>query len=312
MGSYKIGDLVLVRAVTMLHPGIGRSGAVVDLPVQKDNLGFPMIFSSSLKGALKNGIAAEILFGPEPNSKEKYPAAIIVTDGFLVAFPARSLIGVYGFITSPILLKRLREGINLIEATLEGKKSEKFAELMKSVENIIDLVDGIKFTGDKVLISNSEPLLLKDLNKIVINEGIFLEPYKDEDGRISKSVETLERALKIERGRLLVVHDDVALDAVRRSLFKATRIRLERKTKTVATGGLWTEEYIPQWTIFYTLFLYSKPQKADEEIEDEAGVRNKLLAITKKSNNYLIIGGNETVGRGIVKLEFLEGDGCGI
>ncbi|RLI32648.1 type III-B CRISPR module RAMP protein Cmr4, partial [Candidatus Bathyarchaeota archaeon] len=51
MGSYKIGDLVLVRAVTMLHPGIGRSGAVVDLPVQKDNLGFPMIFSSSLKGA---------------------------------------------------------------------------------------------------------------------------------------------------------------------------------------------------------------------------------------------------------------------
>jgi len=53
VGNYNTADLVFVRAITNLHPGTGRGGEVVDLPVQRDQFKFPMIYGSSLKGAIK-------------------------------------------------------------------------------------------------------------------------------------------------------------------------------------------------------------------------------------------------------------------
>jgi len=299
----------------MLHPGVGRGGEIVDLPVQKDNLGFPIIFSSSLKGPLKSLVwikkdkdVAEVMFGPDPDSEKSYTAAIVVTDGFLVSFPVRSLVGVYGFMTSPILLKRLREGIRIIRAT-SGDKGQRFTKLLESVESVVNIIDRMKLSRDEVLMSDPKMLLVEDLNKIVINEEIFLKHREDKN--ISKAIKDLEEALRIEAGRLLIVNDDTALDAIKRSLFKVARIRLKRETKTVATGGLWTEEYIPQWTIFYALLLYSEPKRENAEINNEKDVRGKLIEVIRESKNYLIIGGNETVGRGIVRLDIIEGEESG-
>jgi len=54
VGNYNTADLVFVRTITNLHPGTGRGGEVVDLPVQRDQFEFPMIYGSSLKGAIKS------------------------------------------------------------------------------------------------------------------------------------------------------------------------------------------------------------------------------------------------------------------
>ncbi|MCX8185483.1 MAG: RAMP superfamily CRISPR-associated protein, partial [Sulfolobales archaeon] len=69
-----VGRAILyVRALTPLHVGVGRGySAQVDLPVQRDEFGFPVIWSSSLKGALKAWVEGSVrkCFGPEPEELE--------------------------------------------------------------------------------------------------------------------------------------------------------------------------------------------------------------------------------------------------
>ena len=47
------GLLLLSIATTHIHPGAGRALGIVDLPVARDSLGYPLIFASEVKGALK-------------------------------------------------------------------------------------------------------------------------------------------------------------------------------------------------------------------------------------------------------------------
>jgi CRISPR-associated protein Cmr4 len=56
LAPYDSSDLVLIESVTNIHPGIGRFGGVIDMPVQRDHLGYPVIYASSLKGSLKSAL----------------------------------------------------------------------------------------------------------------------------------------------------------------------------------------------------------------------------------------------------------------
>ncbi len=298
ISPYKVSELVLIRAITNLHPGVGRTGEIVDLPVQKDNLGFPIIYSSSLKGALKSTLwqfpevdrnVVKELFGPEPEDGEKFMSAIAILDAFTVAFPVRSLEGVYAFTTSPLLLKRFSEYLKIIGDTYN------YVEKLSN----LSIGDGICQTSKKAI----DLLRIEALNnRFVINEEIDVKYITDQ----SNNIEELEKLFDIEQGRLILLSDDDALRALERSLVRVTRIAVNREKKTVKGGALWTEEYIPCNTVFATVFLYSKAKKSENVLQKEDGVKNKLHELLNKTRNYLIIGGNETIGRGIVKLEFKE------
>lgn len=295
ISPYEQAEPVLIRAVTNLHPGVGRTGEIVDLPVQKDNLGYPIIYSSSLKGALKSAVwhydsnLARVLFGPDPEEGEKFTSAMAVTDGFIVAFPVRSLEGIYAFATSPLLLKR-------------------FSELLKIVGNTCKCVEELsnKQIGKGICLTSNKA---KDFfriegfnNRIIINEEIIVESETDQ----SKNIEDLEKLFGIEQGRLILLNDDDALRALERSLVRVTRIAVDRKTKRVKEGALWTEEYIPRDTIYATVFLYSKARNYEKISEKEDNLKDKFKGLLNIMRNYLIIGGNETIGRGIVKLDFIK------
>lgn len=302
MGTYSLGDLILIRAVTMLHPGVGRGGEVVDLPVQRDNLLFPVIYSSSIKGVLKSALwiedrnSAKAIFGPDPDEEDKYPSALMITDAFILAFPVRSLVGVYAFVTAPILLDRLMESINVVEAS--GIQNERLESLKTFIEKILE-ISKLNLDRDKALVSNQSILQIDSLGgNILINEELYLKPIVDEN------IKMLESMLKIDNGRLLIVSNDTARDAIDRSIIRVTRIRLGRESKTVVEGP-WTEEYIPQWAIFQLLFLYSKPYKCNEALKDAKTVRERLVELIRSRKGYFIIGGDETIGKGIVKLEFI-------
>jgi CRISPR-associated protein Cmr4 len=299
IGPYEFCDLVLIKTVSNLHPGIGKTGGIVDMPVQKDNLGFPIIYSSSIKGALKSilwdlqGVSKNIikaLFGPELEEGEKFTSAIAILDAFTLVFPVRSLEGVYAFATSPVLLKRFNR---LLEMT------------KKDLPYIKDLSNLSINKGECQTSQNAVGLLnVEGMNKLVINEEIIVDYKLD----YSDKIKELEKLCDIELGRLIILNDAEAISALERSLVRITRIALEREKKVIKEGGLWTEEYVPLDTIFATVFLYSKASYKAEEFQNslQAGeVRNEFQNLIGKTNNYLIIGGNETIGKGIVKLRFI-------
>jgi CRISPR-associated protein Cmr4 len=323
VSPYEVAELVVIRAVTNLHPGVGRSGEIVDLPVQRDNLGFPIIYSSSLKGALKSALwrfdqereIVRTLFGPEPEEDEKFTSALAILDAPVIAFPVRSLEGVYAFATSPLLLHRLNEYTKMV-----GLEYEFVRELSR-----LSIDDGKCCASTNV--SKLLKLGIEGLeNRIIINEEIDVEPMELETQKIDKMKE-LEKLLGVEE-RLVLLSNNEALRAMERSLVRVTRIAIERERKTVKGGALWTEEYIPWGTIFTTVFLYSKATLSNsflkkieregrvniiEEIkklqENAENTKDKIHKLLDESKYYLIIGGNETIGRGIVKLE-IKDRGC--
>ena len=301
VSPYKLADVVLIRAVTNLHPGVGRVGEIVDLPVQKDNLGFPIIYSSSLKGALKSAFwhlsnmdsdvkidVVKSLFGPEPEDADKFTSALAVLDALTVAFPVRSLEGVYAFATSPFLLKRLAQLLKI-----SGKSSNLLEELsrLKIEKNVCE-----------ISVEGAEILAIKEIgNRILINEEINLECRTTNSDKIKE----VEKFLGVEEGRLLLLNNDDALRAIERSLVRVTRVALDREKKIVKTGALWSEEYIPIDTIFTSLFLYSDSKTASCTLPSNE-VKNRFREYLRRTNYYFIVGGDETIGVGIVRLEFKE------
>jgi len=308
LAPYESGDLVLIESVTNIHPGIGRFGGVIDMPVQRDHLGYPVIYASSLKGSLKSALfnvagnerdkgEVKLLLGPEPDEDEKFASALAILDAHLLLFPVRSLEGVYALATSPFLLSRLK---NLME--LLNKKDKKLF-------NIIDNLIKIPITKEECLISEtSTDLIIEKLGDILINEEIKLKPKKND------KVKELESELNYKR--IIVLNDNTAMEALERSLVKVTRIRLDRGTKVVERGGLWSEEYIPHGSVFFTAFLYSQKLWQAKSKQTSGSLTSQSSSssdpqtkfkdlLNNKLRNYLIIGGKESVGRGIVKLNIL-------
>jgi CRISPR-associated protein Cmr4 len=295
VSPYEDFELVLIKAITNLHPGVGRTGDLIDLPVQKDNLGFPTLYSSSLKGALKSAFwllpnvnreTVKNLFGSEPE-EETFSSAIAILDAFIVAFPVRSLEGVYAFATSPLLLKRLNELLKITG---------------KTYDYVLDLSDYSVSKGACQVSQDAKKMFeITPLNgKLVINEDLVIECSIQHSDNIKK----LEDLLGIEHGRLILLSDDDVLNALEKSLVRVTRIAIDREKKVVKEGALWTEEYVPWNTVFATLILYSRSKKPNSDLQTPSRVKEEFHKLLERTRNYLIIGGNETVGRGIVNLYF--------
>lgn len=304
IGMYEKASLFLARTVTPLHIGTGRIVGVVDLPIIRDVLGFPAIPTSSLKGALRaqfgDNFNVKVLFGPEPG-EEAYTGALAVTEGYLLAIPARSLRGIWLLVTSPLLINRFVRELEMI------RLYEPITELFESASGLLDESKGLEINQALMCGEAEKSFSVEIMGKrqILLNEEFQFECKQSEKIR-----ELFEKLKVSEPWRVALLHDDRIRDVIERSILRRTRIRLG-KGKTVVEGGLWSEEDVPTDTFFFTVFLYSKSRKPDMSIEAEK-IRKTflqgLLTDQERKRGYGIFGGHETIGRGIV--EFIGVAGC--
>ena len=117
--------LLFIHALTGLHPGSGTALGVVDLPVQRErHTGWPTIPGSSLKGVMRaecvrlvgNQKDESVLaaFGLETGSTSDHAGAVALSDARILAFPVRSLTGVFAWVTCPAVLDRLSRDVRLV------------------------------------------------------------------------------------------------------------------------------------------------------------------------------------------------------
>ncbi|MBT9168701.1 MAG: hypothetical protein DDT19_02049 [Syntrophomonadaceae bacterium] len=100
-----------------------------------------------------------------------------------------------------------------------------------------------------------------------------------------------------------------------------TRNRIDDNTGTVEEGALWTEEHLPSETFLYSVLLAADPMtdtsKRPKALADgsavlnfvKAGLTRSGLSISGLDNRRLQIGGDQTLGRGIVMARFLSKEG---
>jgi len=94
---------------------------------------------------------------------------------------------------------------------------------------------------------------------------------------------------------------------VDKALLRVTRVALRRDRKTVATGALWTEEYLPYGTVFLTAVIdtgFTNEYCKEIGVNDAQAALDALKTEVLKATNgvfYVIVGGKETVGKGLIK-----------
>jgi len=301
---------------TPVHVGSGSELGYVDLPIQRErHSGFPKIEASSLKGCMRDFFSSDenykdpvnLIFGPEDG--DLHAGSLGFIDGRILLFPVKSVRGIFAWVTCPLVLSRFSEEYYL------------FNEDNKNLLNDIDEISNIK----EYSITKNSNLTMKNNNDFN-RKILILEEYKfevKEDETLTKFAEILSKVIfpinasfdyyKELREKMkvdiVVLSNDDFRDFTELSTEVITRTKIDPIKHTVATGALFNEEYAPENTIFYSAALASNlygmnqeekmkkyPDKKDEDVVLE------YFAAGINENGVLQIGGNETLGKGIVRI----------
>ncbi|MDW8223549.1 MAG: type III-B CRISPR module RAMP protein Cmr4 [Gemmatales bacterium] len=306
--SYETGTVLFIHALTSLHPGSGTALGTVDLPVQRErHTQWPVIAASSLKGVLRDAVRRSranpddlfAAFGPETAEAEKHAGAVTLTDGRILAFPVRALRGIFAWVTCPAVLERFQRDLSLIPST----KLSRGLNLPKQWPD-----------KDAMLCPKDSPILI-DGNQAVLEEFAFTRSGDADD--VVKWIAEHAISDDLTRQRiqkhLVVLHDDDFTHFVRHATEITARIGLDYERKTVRTGALFYQEFLPSDTLFYSVVLANPSRRIIEEQEGTTRKTRKheksaeqLLAFVKEHlPRTLQIGGDETIGKGICAIRLL-------
>ncbi|MDX2150227.1 MAG: type III-B CRISPR module RAMP protein Cmr4 [Bryobacteraceae bacterium] len=252
--------LLGMLAETAIHPGAGRSGGVIDLPVAREAAtNYPYIPGSSLKGALRDKAERGMKNGNPDKWFGKADAAgdLLVSDARLLLLPVRSLTGSYRWLTCPHIIERLQRDMRRA-----GIASE--AGIPKPDKGTVHTAG----TG-KIYLEERQFTINQDLE-----EGLVAD--------LSKLIEHESTRSRL-KATIAIVHDDDFAWFAGYALPVQARNVLDDNTKQ--SKNLWYEETLPPDTLMYAL-VASRSDSAS------TAVRSLF------DDSYLQTGGNETTGEG--------------
>ena len=281
MPSENVGGLLYLHALTPLHPGSGTALGVVDLPVQRErHTRWPVIPGSSVKGVLRESCAEGLrarLFGRGDDDKGGFHAgALSVTDARLLAFPVRSLKGVFVWVTCPQALERWRR-----DASLVGKS--------------LALPD-LRVAEDEALAGAGCPCLHGPISQ----QELILEEFRFKVRTLTE-IRGLPALVGFDPKRLVVLNDSDFTYFAENATEVCARIKLDPSTKTVADGALFYQEFLPTETVLYSVVLAASSK-------DEHKYTAKQVLAEFALPGCLQVGGDETTGKGLCALCWEKGE----
>jgi CRISPR-associated protein Cmr4 len=322
---YLESQLLFIYVETPLHTGAGAGVEAIDLPIQRERTtGYPMAQAPGIKGALRSEVLGNkkgevaVVFGPDTagaNDNSLHAGAFSPGDGRILLFPVRSLIGVFAWTTSLDVLQRWQR-----EAVAAG------------FTNLPPLPDSEPET------KNEATSCYAAGNGTMVDGSVVLEEFAYQ---VNKEVDVKKLAQWLAKyalpddpaykwwkeqlpEKLVILPNDDFRDFTQYATEVLTRIRLDPDTKTVQNGFLWTEEHLPPDTLLFApvratrfrvtakeLKKLAVPQKWKELLEkQEAQLQARAILewVSDKKNipHRLQLGGDETVGRGIISLRWLK------
>lgn len=310
--------LILFHCLTPIHMGAGQSVSYVDNVVQREkHTGFPTLWASGIKGVLRAlcmRINNEIIkkedvkeiFGPE-NDAEERASIISITDAKILFYPVRSVKGIFAYITCPFVIKKFFNELKILGILQDNSESQSIQELLIKVSElgddkvIVDKQSHIKIENDAV---GLEEFSFKVKNENNLNDFNSFEIIFNSNGL---DFDFIKR-------HLAIVSDDVFSDFVKYSVEIRTRIKIDQKKGTVENKALFTEELIPAESIFYSFIFANKrdqqngKQNKQQNEQQNERVLQKIEKVLKEVNGILQLGGDETLGKGIVKAILINGE----
>jgi CRISPR-associated protein Cmr4 len=291
--------MLFLYVETPLHAGTGSGLGAVDLPVQRERAtGYPLVQASSLKGVLRaeakeDSARIEAVFGPDTGEAHKHAGALSPGDARLLLFPVCSLLGVFAWTTSAHALARFLRDAKVAGLAL-GWDVPKPAKETALVPPGSDLVADGQLVLEEFAFTAQENAQVQTIAKWLARNA--LPEGDDVYGYWQK---------KLPRSLVILPEDDFR-EFVRFSTEVVTRVRLDPKKKTVEPGALWTEENLPTDTLLYAPVFATKPRTPSDD-HGLADAEAVLDFVQNQELKRVQLGGNETIGRGIVALRWRGG-----
>lgn len=306
---FKEAKVMFIYTETSLHCGSGTSLGVIDLPIQREKYtDYPVCQASGIKGVVREWFEVKYgekddrvkyTFGPDfgRGDSEAFAGAATFTDGRLLLFPVRSLNGVFAYTTSRFALSRLKRDLEMAGVKVAWNLPA------DSDDKIIGVQDS------KVADSN---------NKVVLEEYTFdFQPDSSiktiaewiADNAIPKGDEYKFWNDKVKTD-LLILPENAFRDFVKLSTEVQARIKINNETKTVDKGALFYEEALPTDSLLYSVVMAHDPACDSDKRPANLKTQTDVMAFISKMNaNRLQFGGDATIGKGIVNINFLNGRG---
>jgi len=300
--------LFFLQAISAVHCGSGQGEGDIDLPVAKDSVtGHPKIPGSGLKGVLRDGFETStaiagaeqsqqmttVLFGPKDCS---HASAISVGDGRLLALPVRSFFGNFAYLTSPLVLTRVKQEASRVgTASLADLPLPTFATSATHYHAVIpgnSCLTGAGIEGR---------ILLEEVDLLIDDEG---QKIADAWAGALADLMGLQDAERDVFTQRLVIADDNVLDFLcQTALPVEPHIAIDDEKGTVMSGALWFEETVPAETLFFGRISVDRSYSAAARFNPEQ------LAdfLVKDRPPVLQVGGKGTNGKGFVKMTFAGG-----
>ncbi|MDK2972621.1 MAG: CRISPR-associated protein Cmr4 [Candidatus Sumerlaeota bacterium] len=308
-------SLLLLHAETPLHPGTGSALGAVDLPVARERAtGWPLVPGSSLKGVLRDTCrrlchdgkdeSGDLwaVFGGDTNNASEAAGALSVTDARLLAFPLRSLSGLFAWTTCPAALERL-----VRDARIGGIDNEVTQAAEALCKEAVTLRDAV--SDKQALVAKNSPLKVGD-NHLVFEEF-------DYEARECDAVQHFGAALDAALGgaemrlksHLAVISDNAFTFSTRYATEVSARIGLDARTKTVKDSALFYQEFLPAATIFSALALAGEPSAklGTEELKSAEDVMKYVNKALTKGTNVVQVGGDASIGKGLCTVILMNG-----
>lgn len=299
----KVSSAYLIRTLSPLHVGSGDSSyGVIDNLVQRDpNNNYPVIHSSSMKGALREFFEyrsmtkvlptsddVHTIFGygnksdryggdiEEGKNSSKHLAGLFDFDlGFLLSLPVRSDKAAYLSATTLDIVETFVERMELFDV-------DSAASLKSTLQSLLNL------KGQKI----SFPLVF---NKSL--EGAILE---EEDFKASHQEVANIAALEAIFGKNLAILSNEQFQELSDNLPVIARNKLENGE----SKNLWYEETVPRESRFYTII--TKATWSDSPTSNSKSVGLSKTFDDTIQSQLIQLGANATVGYGKTKFTKLN------
>lgn len=320
---FKEKTMMFLYGETPIHPGAGSGSGFIDLPIQRERFtGLPVFHASGVKGAMrqffefqnpapKNEIFE--VFGPDTARAAENAGALGVGEAKILLFPVKSLYGVFGYLTCPLVLQRFKRDLEMIRYNLTSWPTE----IPSPSGDTVFVISTQGGTGTIIAQESGGRLMsvFDEFGFSAVNSPdarIIAEFIRD-----SCLPNTGEYSLWRNQlpSRFAIVPDDVFIDFTKLATEVQFRNRIDDNTRTVAEGALWTEELLPSETVLYSLLLSTDPftDSAKRVLANATDVLNfvKLgqnkrgLTVSGVADQHLQAGGDQNLCRGFFMTRFL-------
>lgn len=296
--------VLFYHALTSLHAGSGANPGVIDLPIQRErHTKWPAIPASALKGVLRDHCRNRLLqsnghhkkhedadrddqiinaFGrPLGQEAEDKAGCLSFTDARILAFPVRSMFGVFAWVSCPAVLQRFARDL-----ALAGFPPAPVGNLAVNANQIlvVDRTCKLKDTAGTSIILEDHPFTPATLPPDLL-ASLSALPLCD------------AATLPLLGEQFAVISDDAFNQFAEHATEVQMRIALDYDTKTVRKGALFSQEFLPTETLLYSLALLTASRPSS----------GSAMAFLKESIGgeegcVLQIGGDETTGKGFCRV----------